>query len=86
MSNSAQQSVLETHQLHRTLGDVADRVHVLRGITLSLERGKTYAVVGPSGCGKSTLLYLLGLLDPFLFGFPGNGKTSIAELRRALKA
>ena len=38
-------------------------VHVLRGIDLSLDRGKTYSIVGPSGCGKSTLLYLLGLLD-----------------------
>jgi len=55
--------VLETRSLHRYLGTGADRVHVLRGLDLSLERGKTYAIVGPSGCGKSTLLYLLGLLD-----------------------
>jgi lipoprotein-releasing system ATP-binding protein len=55
--------VLETRQLHRTLGDGVDKVHVLRGIDLKLDRGKTYSIVGPSGCGKSTLLYLLGLLD-----------------------
>ncbi|MGC9452587.1 MAG: ABC transporter ATP-binding protein [Oceanipulchritudo sp.] len=55
--------VLEAKRLHRTLGEGVDRVHVLRGIDLALERGKTYAIVGPSGCGKSTLLYLLGLLD-----------------------
>jgi len=29
------------------------------GVSLSLHRGKTYAVVGSSGCGKSTLLSLL---------------------------
>jgi lipoprotein-releasing system ATP-binding protein len=63
MEKSATQPVLETRQLHRTLGDAADKVHVLRGIDLSLQRGRTYAIVGPSGCGKSTLLYLLGLLD-----------------------
>jgi lipoprotein-releasing system ATP-binding protein len=56
-------TVLETRKLHRTLGEGADRVHVLRGLDLSLNRGRTYAIVGPSGCGKSTLLYLLGLLD-----------------------
>ena len=39
------------------------RVHVLRGVSLALERGYTHAVVGPSGCGKSSLLYILGLLD-----------------------
>ncbi len=32
------------------------RVHVLRGVSLRLERGFVHAVVGPSGCGKSTLL------------------------------
>ena len=55
--------VLETLGLHRTLGEGVDRVHVLRGLDLRLDAGKTYAIVGPSGCGKSTLLYLLGLLD-----------------------
>lgn len=63
MSELTTQPVLETRQLHRTLGGGADTVHVLRGIDLTLDRGKTYSIVGPSGCGKSTLLYLLGLLD-----------------------
>jgi len=63
MSEDLSKPVLEARKLHRTLGSGADTVHVLRGIDLSIDRGKTYAVVGPSGCGKSTLLYLLGLLD-----------------------
>ena len=63
MSDDLSKPVLEARKLHRTLGSGADTVHVLRGINLSLDRGKTYSVVGPSGCGKSTLLYLLGLLD-----------------------
>ncbi len=63
MKTPAREPVLETRQLHRTLGDGVDSVHVLRGLDLQLERGRTYAIVGPSGCGKSTLLYLLGLLD-----------------------
>ncbi len=63
MDNVMTNLVLEAKQLYRTLGEGEGAVEVLKGIDLSLERGKTYSIVGPSGCGKSTLLYLLGLLD-----------------------
>ncbi len=62
-TNSKNRVVLKCEGLHRYLGEGEGRVHVLRGVSLELERGKVYAIVGPSGCGKSTLLYLLGLLD-----------------------
>jgi lipoprotein-releasing system ATP-binding protein len=54
---------LRCENLERYLGEGETRVHALRGVSLSLERGYVHAVVGPSGCGKSSLLYILGLLD-----------------------
>jgi ABC-type multidrug transport system fused ATPase/permease subunit len=41
--------------------------HALSGVTLEIERGKSYGIVGPSGAGKSTLIDILaGLLPPTL--------------------
>jgi lipoprotein-releasing system ATP-binding protein len=39
------------------------RLQVLRGLSLSVERGEMVAIMGASGVGKSTLLHLLGGLD-----------------------
>jgi len=63
MSKASKSAILKVDKLHRYLGDEENRVHVLKGISLELEKGKIYSIAGPSGCGKSTLLYLLGLLD-----------------------
>nr|WP_274622230.1 ATP-binding cassette domain-containing protein [Myxococcus fulvus] len=48
-------------QVSKRFGDT----HALDAVTLTLQPGRTTALLGPSGCGKSTLVRLLnGLLRP----------------------
>jgi len=38
-------------------------LHVLKGISLKIDKGQSLVIVGASGCGKSTLLNMIGGLD-----------------------
>ncbi len=52
-------ATLQVSGLHVRVGDV----HILRGVDLSVDSGKTLGVVGESGCGKSmTGLAVMGML------------------------
>ena len=44
-----------------TMGE--ERLHALRDVDLTVERGEFLAILGPSGSGKSTLLYTLSGMD-----------------------
>ncbi len=46
-----------------SLGRGAARVHILKGISLSIARGEAVGLVGPSGSGKSTLLMTMAGLE-----------------------
>ncbi len=41
----------------------ARTIHAVKGVSLSVEKGKTLAVVGESGCGKSTLARMITMID-----------------------
>ena len=45
-----------------------DDLHVLRDITLEVERGERIVICGPSGSGKSTLIRCINGLESFESG------------------
>ncbi|QLY30930.1 amino acid ABC transporter ATP-binding protein [Nocardia huaxiensis] len=68
--------------LHLTLG----RNHVLRGVDIHVDAGKTTTVIGPSGSGKSTLLRVLNRLhEPEQGDILLDGTSVLAENPDALR-
>ena len=61
MSSTA--PAIEVHGLHKSYRLGRTHLHVLRGVSFTVEPKEFVAVVGASGSGKSTLLHLIGLLD-----------------------
>ena len=51
--------ILTVNNLHKSFGDL----HVLQGVSTTIQKGDVVAVIGPSGCGKSTFLRCLNLLE-----------------------
>jgi len=56
-----------------------DRLHALRGITMTIPERKVTAVIGPSGCGKSTFLRCLNRMHELVPGARVAGRILLGE-------
>jgi putative ABC transport system ATP-binding protein len=82
---------IRIRDLDLSLGRGAARVHILKGISLTIGRGEAVGLIGPSGSGKSTLLMTLAGLERadrgeiVIDGVPlaGMGEDALARFRGA---
>ncbi|MGE0562561.1 MAG: ABC transporter ATP-binding protein [Flavobacteriales bacterium] len=51
--------MIQLNNIHKSYGSL----EVLKGVNLTIEKGKVISIVGASGAGKSTLLQIIGTLD-----------------------
>jgi len=70
--------VIEVKNLEKSFGDL----HILKGITTTIEKGEKVVIIGPSGSGKSTFLRCLNRLEQPTSGqilFEGQDLTAMSD-------
>ncbi len=60
--------MLEIRNITKDYSTGADKVHALRGVSISFRDCELVAILGHSGCGKTTLLNIIGGLDQYTSG------------------
>lgn len=73
---------VELDNVHLSLGRGAALVHILKGLSLKIQRGETVGIVGPSGSGKSTLLMVMAGLERPDSGLVRNRRSPARWARR----
>src|ERR1700720_2099832 len=66
-------SLIRVRGLNKTYSRGGEKIQVLQGLNLDVDKGDFVAFMGPSGSGKTTLLNLLGGLD-----VPTHGSITVA--------
>ena len=80
MSSNLTAPVVQASDVHKTYGLGEVEVHVLKGVTLDVQRGEIVAIMGPSGGGKTTLLNCLSGLDDIDSGSISVAGSDISEM------
>ena len=57
--------MIKLKELHKTYVTGKNKLHVLKGIDLDINKGELVSIMGSSGSGKSTLLNVIGILDAY---------------------
>src|ERR1700716_2852548 len=71
--NGGSSSLVKVRGLNKTYSRGGEKIQVLQGLNLDVDKGDFVAFMGPSGSGKTTLLNLLGGLD-----VPSAGSITVA--------
>src|SRR5438034_3538197 len=66
-------SLIRVRGLNKTYSRGGEKIQVLQGVNLDIDKGDFVAFMGPSGSGKTTLLNLIGGLD-----VPATGSVTVA--------
>ena len=56
-------NIIEIQNINKYFGEGENRVHILKNISLTIEKGDFVSIIGQSGSGKSTLMNIIGCLD-----------------------
>ena len=57
--------MVKIKNIHKSYGTGSNRLHVLKGLDLTIGAGEMVSIMGASGSGKSTLLNIIGILDTY---------------------
>ncbi|MDE6201786.1 MAG: ABC transporter ATP-binding protein/permease [Clostridiales bacterium] len=60
--------MLELRNITKDYKVADDKVHALKGVSVSFRESEFVSILGPSGCGKTTLLNIIGGLDHYTSG------------------
>lgn len=78
--------MIHLNNIHKTYHVGENKLHVLKGIDVSINKGEMVSIMGSSGSGKSTLLNILGILDKYDEGSYELAGTQIKNLNETKAA